>query len=133
MDFKKLLGDTQKKVNEFLEKDSTKEKVKMIREKSVMLKDKFDDVCDQADVKIKSYLDKNKNSEEPKAEAPKAEAPKAEDLSSLKLSSKVEKTLNEAGINTVEDIKNKDIEEIAKIKGIGKATLEKIEKIKKSL
>jgi small subunit ribosomal protein S2 len=72
-------------------------------------------------------LKKEKNIEEEfaAAEAVKAgtNSKKIEDLG---LSARVEKSLKEAGFNTVDDIAGKDKEELLEIKGIGEKTVEEI-------
>ena len=72
-------------------------------------------------------LKKEKNIEEDfaAAEAVKAEV-SSKRIEDLGLSTRVEKALKEAGVNTVDDIAGKDKEELLSIKGIGEKAVEEI-------
>ncbi|HOV17771.1 MAG TPA: DNA-directed RNA polymerase subunit alpha C-terminal domain-containing protein, partial [Candidatus Dojkabacteria bacterium] len=72
-------------------------------------------------------LKKEKNIEEDfaAAEAVKAEV-SSKRIEDLGLSTRVEKALKEAGVNTVDDIAGKDKEELLSIKGVGEKAVEEI-------
>jgi hypothetical protein len=148
MDFKKILGDTKSKVDNFLKKDSTKKAIGHINSAADKIKSEFDEVCDKADVKIKGIIESKKNKsvseditrEDNSVDVDNKDMVKSEvitkdilsddNLLSVGLSAKVVKSLIGGGIMTVTDLKSKDISEIKLIKGVGAATLEKIIKIK---
>lgn len=124
------------------------------------LKHEFDEVCEKSDIKIKEMINNRKenNKEEVKIEEDNISVPlestlniksnedksntldvkeknskknvKKETLLTIGLSEKVVESLNNIGIKNLDDLKKADIEEISKIKGIGKVALEKIKSVK---
>lgn len=128
-DFDEVCEKSDIKIKEMINnrKEKNKEEVKIEEEK---IEDNISVPLDST-LNIKSNEDKSKTLDV-KEKISKKNV-KKETLLTIGLSEKVVESLNNIGIKNLDDLKKADIDEISKIKGIGKVALEKIKSVKHAL